>query len=461
MTAVTSLQTSDSAVGVSHGDAGAAEKTKDARVDIRVDELIVGRPLKFPIYDPRGTLLLAEGKTISSDFKRLLKQRGINSVRVNAADSARLKLSKPTEEAAAGLVLDMEIAAALDRVIDSGLLTVQNRGKAVKADLTVHGRTGYNQAKKEELSQRKSAKAEHLGNLMKDALRGKSVSTSTISTAAVESLADMADDSDCMLAVAMEAHAREGLAEHSLKMSTLAMAIGIEMGLDEDNCKRLYVAGMVHDWGLAKLPEEIVSPARPYTASEYFEFKKHPILSAEILQRMIDIPSMVAVVSYQVHERPNGNGYPRGRTGDRIHQFARILSTADAYSHLTSARPWRPALAPYAAMEGLIRLARTKDLDPEVVRNFLKLMTLFPIGSYVTLDDGSVARVLRKNGENYTLPIVQIVEDANGDPVPADRPESIVDLANAAVKIVQALPTPGSDEILLTDEILDEIRNQL
>ncbi len=461
MATVTTPQTSDSTSGVSAEEAGAGGKAKDARVDIRLDELIVGRPLKFPIYDPRGTLLLAEGKTISSDFKRLLKQRGISSVQVNAADSARLKLSRSADEPTSGLVLDMEVAAALDRVIDSGLLSVQNRGKAVKADLKIHGRTAYDQAKKVDQVQRQTAKSEQLGSLMKDALRGKNVSTSTISQAAVESLADMADDSDCMLAVAMEAHAKGGLAEHSLKMATLAMAIGIEMGLDEDNCKRVYVAGMVHDWGLAKLPEEIVSPAQPYTASDYFEFKKHPILTAEILQRMIDIPSMVAVVSYQVHERPNGNGYPRGRTGDRIHQFARILSAADAYSHLTSRKSWRPALAPYAAMEGLIRLARTKDLDPEVVRTFLKLMTLFPIGSYVTLDDGSIARVLRKNGEHYTLPIVQIVEDANGDPVPADRPEAIVDLANAAVKIVQALPTPGSDEILLTDEILDEVRNQL
>lgn len=325
MTAVASSQTLDSAAGVPHGDAGAAEKPKNARVDIRVDELIVGRPLKFPIYDSRGTLLLAEKKTITADFKRLLKQRGITSVRVNAADSARLKLSRPEDETANGLVLDMEIAAALDRVIDSGLLTVQNRGRSVKADLRAHGRNDYNQARKEELSQRQSAKSEHLGNLMKDALRGKSVSTSTISTAAVESLADMADDSDCVLAVAMEAHAREGFAEHSLKMSTLAMAIGIEMGLDEDNCKRLYVAGMVHDWGLAKLPEEIVNPERPYSASEYFEFKKHPILTAEILQRMIDIPSMVAVVSYQVHERPNGKGYPRKNRGPhssvRPHSF--------------------------------------------------------------------------------------------------------------------------------------------
>lgn len=440
---------------------GEAGKDEGGRVDIRLDELIVGRPLKFPIYDPRGTLLLAEGKMISSDFKRLLKQRGISSVQVNAADSVRLKLTRTADTPASGLVLDMEVAAALDRVIDSGLLSVQNRGKAVKADLKIHGRTAYDQAKKEEQSQRQSAKSEHLGNLMKDALRGKTVSTSSISQAAVESLADMADDSDCMLAVAMEAHAKEGLAEHSLKMATLAMAIGIEMGLDEDNCKRVYVAGMVHDWGLAKLPEEIVCPRQPYTASDYFEFKKHPILTAEILQRMIDIPSMVAVVSYQVHERPNGRGYPRGRTGERIHQFARILSAADAYSHLTSPKPWRPPLAPYAAMEGLIRLAKTKDLDPDVVRTFLKLMTLFPIGSYVTLDDGSIARVLRKNGENYTLPIVQIVEDANGDPVPANLPESIVDLSDAAVKIVQALPTPGSDEILLTDEILEEIRGQL
>lgn len=432
----------------------------EARVEIRIDELILGRPLKQPIYDARGTLLLAEGKTITSDFKRLLKQRGLSSVRVDAESSSRLKMTQAPKLAAA-VQLDTEIAAALDRVIDSGLLTVQNRGKAVKNDVVVHGRTAYNQARVDSVTKRQTEKSEQLGNLMKEALRGREISTSTISQAAVESLSDLADDSDCVLAVAMRAHSREGLAEHSLKMSTLAMAIGIEMGLDEDNCKRLYVAGMVHDWGLAMLPEEISNPQQPFNTEQYYQFKKHPILTAEILQRMIDIPSMVAVVSYQVHERPNGLGYPRGRTGDRIHLFARILAVTDAYSHLTAAKPWRPALAPYSAMEALIRLAKEKDLDPEVVRSFLRLMTLFPIGSYITLDDGSLARVLRRNGEKYTQPIIQVFEDGNGDPVPEDASEALVDLSDAVVSVVQALPTPGSEETLLTEEILEETRRQL
>ncbi|HTN00799.1 MAG TPA: hypothetical protein VL132_02930, partial [Planctomycetaceae bacterium] len=103
MPVVTSPQTPD-AVVASPGGAG---KDEGGRVDIRLDELIVGRPLKFPIYDPRGTLLLAEGKMISSDFKRLLKQRGISSVQVNAADSARLKLTRTADTPASGLVLDM------------------------------------------------------------------------------------------------------------------------------------------------------------------------------------------------------------------------------------------------------------------------------------------------------------------------------------------------------------------
>ncbi|OYW11077.1 MAG: hypothetical protein B7Z55_19865 [Planctomycetales bacterium 12-60-4] len=166
-------------------------------------------------------------------------------------------------------------------------------------------------------------------------------------------------------------------------------------------------------------------------------------------------------VAYQVHERPNGYGYPRAKSGDRIHLFARILAVADAYSALTSTRPQRPALTPYAAMECVVKMARRKDLDPEIVRALLKVLTLFPIGSYVALSDARLARVIRRNGDRYTTPIVQAVQDAEGNPIPHDQEDAILDLSEGSISIVQALPTPGTAEIELTDEILTVRRPRL
>src|SRR5690606_15497605 len=114
----------------------------------------------------------------------------------------------------------------------------------------------------------------------------------------------------------------EELAARGLETSLLAMAIGIEMGLDADNTRMLGIAALVHDWGMALIPEHIRNPTRPLTPVERLELQKHPIYSLGMLQSVSSLPPAVSVIAYQVHESPNGRGYPRGRTGSSIHLLA-------------------------------------------------------------------------------------------------------------------------------------------
>jgi hypothetical protein len=173
-----------------------------------------------------------------------------------------------------------------------------------------------------------------------------------------------------------------------------------------------------------------------------------------LLEKLCGIPGVVPVVAYQVHECPNGSGYPQGRPRDRIHIMARILSVSDRYDALVSPRPFRPPLTPYAAMECLLRQAASGDVDPDVVRALLMVQSLFPIGSYVTLSDGSTARVLRRNGDKFSHPIVRIIKDSEGKDVPENSALAIIDLSAAGLNVVQALPNPGSNAVNLTPQIL-------
>ena len=138
-----------------------------------------------------------------------------------------------------------------------------------------------------------------------------------------------------------------------------------------------------------------------------------------------------------------------------IHLFARILNVAHCYVSLTSSREDRPALMPYAAMEHMLRMTNEKTIDASAMRALLNLLSLFPVGSFVTLTNGSAARVIRRNGEHYTSPIVQIIQTADGKPADPLDPEMIVDLKQSDLEIDQALPTPGKDEIDLTSELFD------
>ncbi len=435
----------------------------DDQVDVKLDELIIGRPLSYAIYDDDGLLLLAKGSSITAEFRRLLKQRGMKSVKMHTQDAGKVRLNVDAAASVAEMgafTLDSELTNRLDRVIESGLMNLQNNGPAVRESVINHGRKGYDNERQENLRIQRDAARESLGAMMKQAVHGKSVSSTVVTSLAAQTLSEMSDDTDCVLSTALEATKDPDLSQHCLKMSTMGMAIGIEMGLDEDNCKRICVAGLIHDWGMAKVPAEIRSAPRTLSEYEFFQIKKHPIYTAEMLERMPGIPSMVPVIVYQVHERPNGLGYPRGRTGERIHLFARILAVADMYASLTETKPYRAPLAPYSAMECLVKLAKSRDVDPEVVRAFLKVMNLFPIGSFVALSDGSVAQVIRRNGDQYTRPIIRILQDHLGNPIPAGTDAAIVDLTQSELNVVQALPTPGSDEQLLSDEILYPTRSR-
>jgi hypothetical protein len=237
-------------------------------------------------------------------------------------------------------------------------------------------------------------------------------------------------------------------------MSLLGMALGVEMLLDAPNIRNLGLAGLVHDWGMVRIPPEVRNSTRMLTSEERYHITKHPMHTLRLLEKLAGVPGVVPVVAYQVHESPNGHGYPQGRTRDRIHIMARILSVADRYDALVSPRPFRPPLTPYAAIECLLRQAAAGDVDPEVVRALLMVQSLFPIGSYVVLSDGSTARVLRRNENHFSHPIVRVVKDAQGKNVPDNSALAIIDLKAAGLDVVQAIPTPGTNAVELSPRIL-------
>ena len=167
----------------------------------------------------------------------------------------------------------------------------------------------------------------------------------------------------------------------------------------------------------------------------FLDITKHPVIAADMLyQRMEQVPVGVRMVVYQMHERCNGSGYPRGRTGDRIHPLAKISAVADAYVALVSARPHRHAMLPYFAMKKMLEDVKAGLFDATVVRALLHTVSLFPIGSYCELNNGGVAKVIRSNGSAYDRPIVEAWKQSHFSAEP-----EVVDLTEEDVKIVKPL----------------------
>jgi HD-GYP domain-containing protein (c-di-GMP phosphodiesterase class II) len=435
-----------------HLPGGPAETS--STMTMNVADLPVGRRLQFPIYDPQQLLLIGAGSIITSRCKQLLESRGIRDVLVSKADAENLAgedLSGSSSRSFARF--DPALATRLDELVDSGRLFLGDSGPAFKDRLIQHGRQAYSPAQLELLVARQAETCSALDVMIKAAVLGEPLSGETIAALVADYLTELTADVDCVLETARQAGHYSELAGHCLQMSLLGMAIGIEMGLTETDLRHLGISGLLHDWGMALVDPEIRNARRVLSRAEFTEVQKHPIYTVELLNVISGIPRQVPLICYQVHERPNGTGYPRRRRRDNIHPSSRILQVADIYLALTSVRSYRLPLMPHAAMECLLREASENLVDGDVFRALLHVLSLFPIGSVVQLSDGSKARVLRRNGNNYQSPIVMIFEDSSGEATDPLDESQIIDPLQQKLKIAKVLPDPDRAETGLTAEI--------
>ncbi|MGA2130721.1 MAG: HD domain-containing phosphohydrolase [Bryobacteraceae bacterium] len=154
--------------------------------------------------------------------------------------------------------------------------------------------------------------------------------------------------------------------EHLRRVRVYAVEVGKQMGLSEVELEALKAAALLHDIGKLAVPEHIISKPGRLTPEEFEKMKIHPIVGAEILER-VAFPYPVAPIVRAHHENWNGTGYPYGLKGEEIPVGARILSAVDCLDALASDRQYRRALALEDAMAEVAGLSG-KNFDPRVVR---------------------------------------------------------------------------------------------
>ena len=201
--------------------------------------------------------------------------------------------------------------------------------------------------------------------------------------------------------------------KHSLDVAAMSIMIGKMLGLSEAELKDLSTAGLLHDLGKTRIPNEILNAPRKLTDIEFNMMKTHPVYGYQNIMDITSIPDHVKLGVLQHHEKWNGNGYPQKLPGEKICLFARILAVADVYDALVTARPYKPAHSPSHAIE--MMMAMTADFDIHILRVFLKSIILYPVGSQVRLSNGEIAYVVKNNKENVLRPEVLTVDGARYD----------------------------------------------
>jgi diguanylate cyclase (GGDEF)-like protein/putative nucleotidyltransferase with HDIG domain len=181
----------------------------------------------------------------------------------------------------------------------------------------------------------------------------------------VEEMADLHMRTIEALALAIEAK-DQTTHDHLQRVRVYAVEVAKELKIDREGMEALQAAALLHDIGKLAIPEHIISKPGRLTPEEFEKMKIHPLVGAEILER-VRFPYPVVPIVRAHHEKFDGTGYPMGLKGTQIPIGARILSAVDFLDALASDRQYRRALPLKEAMARLVDESG-KSFDPQVVR---------------------------------------------------------------------------------------------
>lgn len=390
-----------------------------------IDRLRMGVKLQAPIFDAdseNNILLLASGKTITKGTIENLKKRGIRSVRVHERDLQNLMLP-PGESQNSEPKSNQNKRRQKIRLQSVQAASQKQEMDTQRTDSPWHIQTSsflheikpvqnssYSTEMKNQYREQFTALTKITGSVYKQLLSTKQISMRQIYDITNISFVQMAEDMDLFVLEGMTPIDVGNFCRHGLQMSSLAMAIGTQLGLSRENLIKLSIGCLLHDTGMGRVNSQALWKTKPLNPIEILELKKHPTITYDLLNQVTEVPTISKLIAYQIHERCDGSGYPRGQKGHQIHPLAKIASVADEFIELVSSRPNKVGLLPYQAAEKLVYEASLGKYDCNSVRALLQSISLYPVGSLVELNNGKQAIVIRTNRTYYDNPIVEILE---------------------------------------------------
>ena len=217
---------------------------------------------------------------------------------------------------------------------------------------------------------------------------------------------------------------------HSVNVCIFSVALGRRLGLSKLQLYDLGLAALFHDIGKARVPVDVLNKPDQLSESDWRSIANHPwlgVLSLFQMRGATDLPYRSMVVAYEHHMKHDMTGYPRPVRPRAMGIFSKIVAAADGFDAATSRRAYQnDPLSPAAVIQEM-RDNPKRGMDPVVVKAFMSLLGLYPVGTVVVLDtfELGIVHATNPNPESISRPIVRIVSDAQGNVL---FPGELVDL---------------------------------
>lgn len=199
---------------------------------------------------------------------------------------------------------------------------------------------------------------------------------------------------------------------HPIRAAIVCELVGAQMGWSEEERQTLLCAALTMNIGQLVLQHKLLGQKEPLTPKQREDLNRHSRDSHDLLQKLdVTDPGWLDTV-LQHHERLDGSGYPAALSGDAVSIHARLLAIADIYCALVTEHAHRRALLPNAALKELY-LQRGKALDGTMVEQFIKVAGVYPPGTLVKLANGEIA-VVTRHGAAPTAPVAHSLVSPRG-----------------------------------------------
>jgi putative nucleotidyltransferase with HDIG domain len=200
---------------------------------------------------------------------------------------------------------------------------------------------------------------------------------------------------------------------HMVNVAALSMAMARSLDLEGPMLREFGFAALMHDIGKVRTPLEILNKPDKLTAEEFAVMKLHVIDGAHILRRTPETPALAPVVAFEHHLKQDLSGYPENIGSRKLNLCTMVVSVVDVFDALRSNRAYRAGMA----TDRIRHIMGQQDgtaFDRTLLRRFVNMMGLFPVGTLVRLNTDEVGVVTQTHPDDPFRPQVKLILDATG-----------------------------------------------
>jgi putative nucleotidyltransferase with HDIG domain len=201
---------------------------------------------------------------------------------------------------------------------------------------------------------------------------------------------------------------------HMVNVSTLAMVQARALNVDGTLLREFGFAALMHDIGKVNTPLEVLNKPDKLTPDEFAIMKRHVVDGAHILRRTPEMPALAPIVAFEHHLKQDLSGYPEGIGSRQLNLCTMIVSISDVFDALRSNRAYRNGLAT-ARIRAIMGEQENPAFNTVLLKRFVNLMGLFPVGSLVRLSTEEMAVVTAEHPSDPFRPQVKIICSPKGE----------------------------------------------